>query len=231
MVLNRDVVLIIAGAIFVLLSLLGQMNIYKLTEIQLKLPIRIIIFLLGMVLLGFGIFNPDSIFKGRNPRGIVDVKPDIPTMPQPQTKPSHPPTSLNKDDLNSNTGVTILQPENGAVITTEGDALGTYDSSITEDIWVFVWPEKAPGKGWPQSDDASQGLSCSKQNGAWSVHCYYGGPAQSYEVAVYTASESASKIIAANLKSWFSMNDYKGILKANMPNGLQEHMRIKVRKG
>ena len=128
------------------------------------------------------------------------------------------------------TSVTLLRPVAGAVVTDEGDVSGTYNMSITDDIWVFIWPEQASRRGWPQSDDSEQGLPCEKQNGKWIVHCGYGGPPQSYDIVVYTASTAASNFISMTLQRWVKQKDYPGILQTRLPQGLKERMKVTVRK-
>lgn len=127
--------------------------------------------------------------------------------------------------------VLIAQPRNADPISGGGEEVsGTYSDQINEDIWVIVWPEKAPGRGWPQSNDAAGGAPAQKKDGRWSVYCYFGGPPQNYDIAVYTATRSASQVLGDKLKEWYGNNDYKGILSANLPDGLIEKYRVQVSK-
>jgi hypothetical protein len=99
---------------------------------------------------------------------------------------------------------------------------------MTDDIWVLVWPEKAPKRFWQQSDDATQGLPAAKQDGKWSVQCSLGGPPQKYEIVVYTANQAASGMLSTTLKRWAESNRYPGLTK--LPDGLTEQDRITIRK-
>jgi len=127
--------------------------------------------------------------------------------------------------------VTITNPANNALVAKAALATGTFDSSIAGDIWVFVWPELAPGKGWPQTPNAADGAPAvlNKQTSIWSTPVGFGGPPQSYEIAVYTASKPASARIGRLLKNWAKRGDYPG-MTLNQLDGLVERHRITVRK-
>ncbi len=125
---------------------------------------------------------------------------------------------------------TITQPVNGALV---GDSIlvsGTYKGGVQEDIWVIVWPETAPGVGWPQSDNSAEGYPATKNNGAWYVTCWFGDPLQRYDVAVYTATPQASQALATLLIESYYRGEYLGIFESNLPAGLVERDRIRVEK-
>lgn len=124
--------------------------------------------------------------------------------------------------------VTIIQPRNNSSISEETEVIGTYSDEISEDIWVIVWPEKAHGKGWPQSNNAAEGIPALKNNGRWLVNCFFGGPPQRYDIAIYTSTHSASLFLGDKLKEWYKNNDYRGI--SNLPDDLLEQRRIQVFK-
>ncbi len=126
--------------------------------------------------------------------------------------------------------VRIVDPAAGGEVGESKMVSGEYDDSVQDDIWVFVWPEKAPGRGYPQSGDAFQGSPAEKNHGEWSVRCYFGGPAQSYDIVVYTADKEASQKIAGLLMKWAKESHYPGIDKARLPNGMTKHHKIRVRK-
>jgi hypothetical protein len=130
-------------------------------------------------------------------------------------------------------GVRIVQPIDGDSVpsgnVTPFKVKGTYSEKIKDDIWVIVWPDKSL-RGWPQSDDAGGGVPAVKKNGKWSVTCYFGGPPQSYEITVYTATRSASNFLGAKIKEWYKQNDYLGLLVDQIPEGLTEKHRIQITK-
>lgn len=64
----------------------------------------------------------------------------------------------------------------------------------------------------------------------WLVRCYFGGPPQSYEIAIYEATKSASKTLSDLLIEWYNNNNYPGIHLSRLPIGLVEKDRIKVIK-
>ncbi len=147
---------------------------------------------------------------------------DLPVTPSPTPIPSSTIVIGN---------VVITQPKDGASVPASTVAAGTYTKEVKDDIWVFVCPEKAPGKCWPQSDDAaSEAPAWKKKDGTWAVTCYFGGPPQSYEIVVYTTTPSASKIIGDLMKEWYKNNDYPGIHAMKLPDGLNEISRIEVKK-
>jgi hypothetical protein len=212
---TRDVVLLLVGAVFMLIGLIGNIKIREIF-LQISNAGRCIFVVTGVVLLALGVFN-DSLFPARVAEsGVAAKTPDAGSPAQGRSQSA---------------GIAITQPADGDVVGAEADVSGTYDPAVNDDIWVFVWPEKAQSKGWPQTDDARLGLPCAKRDGRWTVHCLFGGPAQSYRVVVYTATPAASQVITANLRNWYGKNDYMGISRASLPQGLKEQGEIKVRKG
>lgn len=125
--------------------------------------------------------------------------------------------------------VRISDPKPGAVVREDAvDVSGTYSPKMAEDIWVLVWPAKAPRKFWPQSNDGTKGEAATKQDGKWTVQCALGGPPQKYEIAVYTANHAASKVLSDTLKSWTERDRYPGLTR--LPEGLTEQARITIEK-
>ncbi len=218
---TRDVVLLVLGAGFMLLGLIGNIRIREIS-LQVSNLIRCILAAIGVILLASGIFA-DKLFPANTPaNGVAANAPG--TSPPP---PSPPPAS---SSIPAGAAIAVTQPADNDMVAGECDVSGSYDPSLADDIWVIVWPEKAPGRGWPQTDDAAQPLPCAKRDGRWTVHCIFGGPPQNYRIAVYTASPAASDFISANLRKWYKKNDYMGISRANLPQGLKEQKSIKVRK-
>lgn len=144
----------------------------------------------------------------------------------PPKKDNHSSKSVVK--VGSELGTKIITPESGSTVTGEIIVKGT--NSNDNDLWVFVWPEKARNVGWPQSDSAAHGIPAFKKGAEWSVRCYFGGPPQSYEIAVYEATKSASKALSDLLISWYKNNDYPGLHLSQLPNGLVEKDRVTVIK-
>ena len=136
------------------------------------------------------------------------------------------PAKTKAEDLN----VRIVEPLDGGEVPGAARVSGTCDESVQDDIWVFVWPEKAPGRGWPQSDDGAAGRSALKKGGEWSTLCHFGGPPQSYEIAVYTADAKATAFIAEKLVKWTETGRHEGIMDVYLPAGLVERHRVRVTK-
>ena len=125
----------------------------------------------------------------------------------------------------------IKSPADKAVVLDQALVTGTVDATVKEDIWVVVWPKLAPGKGWPQSPNAAEGAPAVRdtEKNAWSVPVAFGGPAQSYEIAVYTATKAASAQIGKALKQWAKADKYPGLTSAQLGK-LTERSRITVSK-
>lgn len=220
---TRDVVLLVLGAAFLLIGLVGKIS-FKGVQVEASKPIRCILAVVGVALLVSGIFA-DNLFSGKS--AAIDTP-----MKQPENISS--PTSLPAASSGADSataGITITQPPENGMVAGEAEVAGSYGPSISEDIWVIVWPEKSPGKGWPQSDDAARGLPCAKQDGRWIVHCVFGGPSQKYKIAAYTATPAASNSISTDLRKWYKEMKYAGISRASLPRGLKEQCVIVVRKG
>lgn len=128
--------------------------------------------------------------------------------------------------------VTIEAPLANASVA--GPALtvgGRYCAGVKDDLWVFVWPEQAPGKGWPQSPDADRGLPAAKDpRGTWLVGVNLGGPPQSYDITVHTASLQASRELGRALVAWARDGHYPGISASDLPAGLTERGRVTIRR-
>lgn len=126
--------------------------------------------------------------------------------------------------------VRITDPSSGATVSTLLPVRGTYSADVADDIWLFVWPAEAPGRGWPQTDNPTVGRPAVKVNGAWSVPASLGGPPQRYDIVVYTATPSASGLLRETLIGWSRTGDFTGIVVAALPQGLNERHRITVTK-
>jgi hypothetical protein len=125
--------------------------------------------------------------------------------------------------------VTILTPKPGSTVDEDTvEVGGTYSPKVAENIWVLVWPAKAPKRFWQQSDEADKGRPATKQDGKWSVQCSLGGPPQQYDIAVYTANRVASAELSQTLKKWAESGRFPGLTK--LPEGLTEQARITIRR-
>lgn len=215
-----NVVIIVVATLLILIALAGSITIKEGSITVKTLPSRIIVGILGFILLLVGIWGPKNLVTALAPKQI-ETDPRLPD----QTNPS-------KDaDSRLETGaVLILEPKSGNVVASSKRVSGRYSKEINDDIWVIVWPELSPGRGWPQTNDAATGLSASKKNGEWSVICNFGGPSQSYDVVAYTAPPSVSEVLSSKLKMWFRNNEYSGISLQELPKGLVEKTKIRLQK-
>lgn len=126
--------------------------------------------------------------------------------------------------------ILIARPQNGADVEQGVDVSGTYSADSNSDIWLFVWPQNAPGLGWPQSERPESGAPAEKKNGKWFVKAWLGGPPQQYELAVYTATKAASAFLKNRLREDYRKKSFNGISERDLPDGLVEKSRIQVTK-
>jgi hypothetical protein len=127
----------------------------------------------------------------------------------------------------------ILDPGGGAEFTRgEITVSGRYAEGLNDSIWILVWPRLAPGLGYPQSPNASQGLPAAKDplRLTWTVPVTLGGDPQEYDIRVYYADASASNFLGATLRDWVARNSYPGLRVEDLPQGLHEQMKITIRK-
>ncbi len=128
--------------------------------------------------------------------------------------------------------ITITNPTNSSIVGDDVTLLGKYTSTIVDDIWVIIWPEKTMGVGWPQYGNPLLGTPVNKNKGHWSVNAHFGDPAQNFEIAVYSSSQSASSFLQQQYKQIFNQGKvYQGIGLSDLPDGLIEQDRISVKKG
>ncbi len=128
--------------------------------------------------------------------------------------------------------VTITNPKASSIVRDDVILLGRYSPDVVEDIWTIIWPEKTLGVGWPQYGNPALGTPVTKQQGHWSVNAHFGDPPQSFEIAVYTSSPTATSFLQQQFKDATSQGKaYQGIKKTDLPEGLIEHERISVKKG
>ncbi len=153
----------------------------------------------------------------------------IPYIAQAEDSSEHFHYSSNQKDQEK--AVSISNPKNNSSVGDDVTLLGRYSATMADDIWVIIWPEKNMGVGWPQYGNPQQGTSVKKNGNHWSVNAHFGDPPQSYEIAVYAASQSASSFLQQQFKQNTSGGAaYQGIRLSELPDGLIEHDRVVVQK-
>jgi len=121
--------------------------------------------------------------------------------------------------------VRITDPTEGAVVgLTTIQVTGTYaPADLTDDVWLFVFPALAPGRGWHQSGNAPAGLPAER-----------GGPPQSYDLAVFTAPANSATTAALRqyLTDWSRTGDFIGLTQSQIDalSGLVERHRVRIRR-
>jgi hypothetical protein len=140
--------------------------------------------------------------------------------------------STERGDQNTQKLVTISNPTNDSVVGDNVTLLGKYSATILDDIWIIIWPEKTLGSGWPQYGNPQLGTPVNKNNGQWRVNAHFGDPPQSFEIAVYTSTQTASSFLQQQYKQESNQGkEYPGIRLTELPDGLIEQDRIIVQKG
>ena len=125
----------------------------------------------------------------------------------------------------------IDEPVNGSVIDDDFvQVSGRLDPSVKGDPWVLVYPHRAPGRGWPQSGDASRGVSAVRHGDQFQVGAFLGGPPQMYDIVVYSTTSEASRLFSAYLQQASLSGKHTGISSVDMPSGLQELARVTIRR-
>jgi hypothetical protein len=219
--MDTNAVLIVIGSIFFLLGLAGKILSEKFGVALASIPARVVISIAGILLILTGIVrthNPSPLQSAgaqKNP-AVVQTAVESPV----------PATASAAQTEN----IVITRPQNGADVEQGIEVTGTYPADSNSDIWLFVWPQKAPGLGWPQSEHPETGAPAEKRNGKWFVTAWLGGPPQQYELAVYTATKTASAFIKKRLREENRKQSFNGILERDLPDGLVERNRIRVKK-
>lgn len=112
--------------------------------------------------------------------------------------------------------VQITSPIDGEVLACRVLAKGVYPESMEKDIWVLVKP--SDDKYYPQSDYTNASY---KEKGKWQVVTRFGGDKnESYDLLVYETNSAASQFFNEIIQKWKTNNDYQGIEKENLPDGI-----------
>jgi hypothetical protein len=126
--------------------------------------------------------------------------------------------------------VVITSPADGAVI--NGVAVtvsGT--ASVEDEVWVFVYPEKAGGRGYPQAADTYGTLPSVRgiDGTTWQVHCGLGGDPQQYVIKAFTATPAASSALKQTYRQWREDDFFPGLQA--VPEGFTERSQVSIRRG
>ncbi len=125
--------------------------------------------------------------------------------------------------------VAITSPREGELLNVaDPDVVGTCPASLAEDIWVFVWPEQAPGMGWPQSAEGLGIKPTNRDGERWWVRVGLGGPPQRYGISAHTATREASAYLRAEMAEWSRTGVFPGLPANGLPTGLVERHRVSV---
>jgi hypothetical protein len=123
----------------------------------------------------------------------------------------------------------IDTPSDGSVVHDDFVRVtGHVEPSVSGDLWVVLYPERAPGRGWVQSSDVSRGAPAVRVGDRFRVGAFLGGPPQSYDVVLYSASPEASHVFAGYLQEAAAKDRHVGLSTVDMPKGLVELSRVTI---
>lgn len=144
------------------------------------------------------------------------------------------PTAPTVDQLVAQVTLQITEPANNSILLSPDIVVsGTYaPADFTDPVWVLVWPELAGNKGYPQSGNAGIGEPAivDRSSQRWSVGTGLGGPPQFYDISVHFADPAASRRLSDILIEWTRANFFPGLAPNELPFGLHERHRIRIRR-
>jgi hypothetical protein len=121
--------------------------------------------------------------------------------------------------------VQITSPVDGDVLSCRVLTMGVYPEPLDNDIWVLIKP--SDDKFYPQSDYTNASY---KEKGKWQVVTRFGGDKdESYELLVYETDPLASQFFNETIQEWKTNNDYQGIEKEDLPEGIRLVDQITVK--
>lgn len=159
------------------------------------------------------------------PRSAVAVQAPV-VAPVVPAAASAPPVSM------TNAKAFIDEPVNGSVIDDDFVPVsGRVDRNVKGDVWLLIFPQRSPGRGFPQTSDASRGVPAVRTGDTFQVPAFLGGPRpQSYDLVLFEAQHiEASKRFSSYLQAASRSNRHAGISMADMPSGLKELARVTIR--
>jgi len=161
-----------------------------------KNNLKVIIGFIGITLLLYGGFS----------YGAIEPVPKIETYQTGNKKQINYPVEK----------VQVTSPVDGDVLSCRVLTMGVYPEPMDKDIWVLLKP--SDNKYYPQSDYTNASY---KEKGKWQVVTRFGGDkGESYELLVYEADSSASQFFNQTIEEWKSNNDYQGLEKDDLPEGI-----------
>jgi len=195
--MSAEIVIIIIGIVFVIL---GLVNIIKIKDSSLRIPLGII----GVLLIIYGGYSYESInLQGQIEQVVLEKKEQIKLPIE---------------------NVQVLSPVEGDSVSCRILTMGVYPKSHDKDIWVLLKP--SDNKYYPQSDHTNTSY---KRNGQWQVITRFGGDkGESFDIVVYETDSLASQYFSSTIQNWKDSLSYPGLELEELPPGANEVERIVV---
>jgi hypothetical protein len=126
--------------------------------------------------------------------------------------------------------VEITSPADGGVVN-GGSVLVAGTASVEDEVWIFVYPETAGGRGYPQAADAFGTVPSVRgpDGTTWQVLCGLGGEPQQYVIKAFTATPAANTALKQTFREWREGGFFPGLLA--VPDGFTEWSRVTIRRG
>jgi len=199
-----EIVILIIGVVFVLLSILGGMKSDSSSTSKLNAKLILSIGIIGICMMIYGGFYYGSM----NHPGQIE-RPAVASILEVQ----HPVQR-----------VQIISPVEGDRVPCRVLSMGVYPEGHDKDIWVLLLP--SDNMFYPQSDHTNTSF---KRNGEWQVITRFGGSMdEDYEVIVFEADASASQFFSDTIDEWKRNLFYPGLTEEELPEGAVEVDRITV---
>lgn len=122
----------------------------------------------------------------------------------------------------------ITNPQDGIKVAQAATIIGKCSPDLANSIWVFVVPS-ITGRYYPQY--SCEGLGVTKENGKWEIRIGVGAPNENgnfFDIVVGSANAAANKDLIDTMNSWCEDNNFPGLEKESLPDGVTEVDRIGV---
>ncbi len=132
--------------------------------------------------------------------------------------------NVSNAQLEGNVSITNLS--DGDVVTNTKLIVGQYTPATQDDIWVLVYPTY--GRWYPQSESPCRAVHTRRIGGQWQVPTQF-GDSEVFDVVVVLATREANEFFETRQKMWCKAGYYPGLLTIELPSGIDEKARVRVR--
>lgn len=187
--MSADVVITIVGVALLLIAVLDA----ALSLNLIKLPLRVVLGSMGLLLV---------IFGGSSFGAVTQLTPMEQVAVGNKRKIEYPVKA-----------VQVVSPLEGDAVACRILTMGVYPESHDKDIWVLLKP--TDNRYYPQSDHTNTSY---KRGGQWQVITRFGGDKdEKYELIVYETDASGSKFFGETIEGWRAKKAYPGLELTDIP--------------